>query len=640
MSVIVAAYRPGDGFDRVIDSLDAQTLPQDEFELIVVDDGSPDDTVERLRRVAATHPNMRVETIENSGWPSRPRNVGTALARAPYVLYMDHDDSLYPDALRRLVEYAAETHADVVSAKESQTRSVWWGTMPFRHGNVANAIPSGDIHQLMPMIPHKLYRKAFLEEHGIRFPEGKRQLWEDIFFNVEAWRHARVVSLLADTPVYLWHLTEANNSSTYGPGGMEFWNRLDVLYDFIDRTLDGEAFARARQDEFLHQWRGRALKRFAKLAGTAPEERTLRTLPRAQKVQERYVPRELEPLLGVIARPHSELTRIGRIDLLGELWRLDQTVAGRFTASGVRWNEGVLEADVVARWVQANGKPLRVLQRDGRLYRDLPEHIAAALPEDAYDVTDTLDTFILRVGAHSRADHLTWDARVEGAVTTWEQVEPGVVTPVSRGRLRLDPATTAGGRPLTPGVWELSGIVHWSDTARSQGIRVRVKPMPALPGGVVATAYTNKVGTLAIDLNGKARSVIAEGGVRGGRVPGGVRGFVLPLPRVQAWQDARIPVGVRFAPKEGPSTVVAGVLVADGAGARLEAGGEVSPGRYRLAFLPPDGVDRITRWSARVTRGGALVLHDTHLRPRRATLAWLRFQGGRGYRYLRRRLGR
>ena len=125
--------------------------------------------------------------------------------------------------------------------------------MPFRHGNVGNAIPSGDIHQLMPMIPHKLYRKAFLEEHGIRFPEGKRQLWEDIFFNVEAWRHARVVSLLADTPVYLWHLTEANNSSTYGPGGMEFWNRLDVLYDFIDRTLDGEEFARARQDEFLHR---------------------------------------------------------------------------------------------------------------------------------------------------------------------------------------------------------------------------------------------------------------------------------------------------------------------------------------------------------------------------------------------------
>jgi len=115
---------------------------------------------------------------------------------------------------------------------------------------------------------------------------------------------------------------------------------------------------------------------------------------------------------------------------------------------------------------------------------------------------------------------------------------------------------------------------------------------------------------------------------------------VLPLPRVQAWQDARIPVAVRFAPKQGPSTTIDGVLVADAAGVRLEAGGAVPPGRYRLAFLPPDGVDRITRWSARVTRGGGLVLHDTALRPRRATFAWLRFQGGRGYRYLRRRLGR
>ena len=44
ISVIVAAYRPGEGLDGVISSLDAQTLPQDEFETIFVDDGSPDDT--------------------------------------------------------------------------------------------------------------------------------------------------------------------------------------------------------------------------------------------------------------------------------------------------------------------------------------------------------------------------------------------------------------------------------------------------------------------------------------------------------------------------------------------------------------------------------------------------------------------
>ena len=53
VSVIIASYCPGGGLNRVIDSLDAQTLPQDEFEVIFVDDGSPDDTYARLEQIAS-----------------------------------------------------------------------------------------------------------------------------------------------------------------------------------------------------------------------------------------------------------------------------------------------------------------------------------------------------------------------------------------------------------------------------------------------------------------------------------------------------------------------------------------------------------------------------------------------------------
>ena len=628
ISVVIAAYQPGDGFLRVMDSLDGQTLPQDEFETIVVDDGSPDDTFDRLSALAATRPNMRVERIENSGWPSRPRNVGTDLARAPYVLYVDHDDKLYPDALRRLAEYADETGADVVSAKEQQTRSVWWGTMPFRSGNVANAVPGGDIHQLMPMIPHKLYRRAFLAEHGIRFPEGKRQLWEDIFFNVAAWRHAKVVSLLADTPVYLWVLTDKNNSSSYGPGGKEFWNRLDVLLEFIDRTLDGEDFARARRDELLHQWRGRALKRFSKLCGIADDDRPVRSLPRAQSVLERYIPEEQDALLGVIARPHTVLVRAGRVDLLGDLWRHEQKVQARFIGSDVRWNDGVLEGRVEARWVGADGRPLRLIERDGRIHRDLPADIAAALPPESIDVTDTLDTFVLRVGAHSRTEYLTWDAQVD-ATTVWERLAPGVVTPVTRGTFRADPERLAGGRRLTDSVWELSGIVHWSDTARSQGVKVRIAAKPALPAGRAAIAYTNKSGTLAIDLNGASRNVVGDGGLTGGRVQGTVERFVLPLPKVETWGSVRLPVEIRFEDRHGDAHLVPGTIVTDPNHPRVEAGGSVPPGRYRLSFRAEGGVERFGRWSANVSRRGALVLHDTHLTPRRSSIPGMKAEARR-----------
>lgn len=59
ISVIVAAYKSGDGINKVIRSLDPQTLPQDQFETIIIDDGSPDDTYQRL-----------------IAWPKRVRTCG------------------------------------------------------------------------------------------------------------------------------------------------------------------------------------------------------------------------------------------------------------------------------------------------------------------------------------------------------------------------------------------------------------------------------------------------------------------------------------------------------------------------------------------------------------------------------------
>ncbi|MFT4234747.1 MAG: glycosyltransferase family A protein, partial [Microbacterium sp.] len=121
VTVVVATYRSGEGLMRLIDSLDAQTLPRDEWEAIFVDDGSPDDTFERLQKLAETRPNMRVERIENTGWPCRPRNLGTDLARGEYVLYSDHDDIIYPDALRAGYEFAHAAGADALNAKEART---------------------------------------------------------------------------------------------------------------------------------------------------------------------------------------------------------------------------------------------------------------------------------------------------------------------------------------------------------------------------------------------------------------------------------------------------------------------------------------------------------------------------------------
>ena len=178
-------------------------MPAEDCEVIFVDDGSPDNTWQQLENIRDSHNNVRIERIEHSGWPSKPRNVGLELSRGEYVLFMDHDDELYPRALEAGYAMAARNHADVLNGKETRTDQASWAIEVYT-ANMDNAIDRQDIHPLIPTNPHKLFRREFLMEHHIRFPEGRRVLWEDVFFALDIAPHAKVISVLADTPFYHW----------------------------------------------------------------------------------------------------------------------------------------------------------------------------------------------------------------------------------------------------------------------------------------------------------------------------------------------------------------------------------------------------------------------------------------------------
>ena len=114
VSVVIPCYNAARFLGETIDSVLAQTF--DAFELIVIDDGSTDDTREivgRYRR--ALGPRLTYESGPNRG-VSAARNRGTALARGRYLQYLDADDLLRPDALRAKFEALERTGADVAYA--------------------------------------------------------------------------------------------------------------------------------------------------------------------------------------------------------------------------------------------------------------------------------------------------------------------------------------------------------------------------------------------------------------------------------------------------------------------------------------------------------------------------------------------
>src|SRR3954453_178606 len=104
VSVVIPVFNPGKYIDRCIDSLLRQTLSAGEFEAIFVNDGSTDDTPDRLQQLVANHPHFRLITIPNSGWPGKPRNLGVSEAKGEYIQFVDQDDYLAPGALQRLYD--------------------------------------------------------------------------------------------------------------------------------------------------------------------------------------------------------------------------------------------------------------------------------------------------------------------------------------------------------------------------------------------------------------------------------------------------------------------------------------------------------------------------------------------------------
>lgn len=626
ITVVIAAYSPGAGIDRVVASLDAQTLPQTRFETIIVDDGSPDDTYVRLQGLAAGRPNMQVHRIENSGWPSRPRNVATQLARGEWVLFMDHDDSLYPDALRRAAEYAAETRADLLSPKESKTTDVWWGLSSLRGGNQPDVAAAGGIELLLPMVPHKLYRRAFLQQHDIRFPEGRRMLWEDIYLNVMAYRHAERVAVLADTPVYLWHSSPTNNSKSYGPRTPEFWDRLDDLFAYIDRTLDTPAFADARRTMLLHQYRGRVLGRFtAMLPAVEPDELRM-ALARARAIQERWVPLEWEMSLGVAEAARAWLLRAERPDLLRQLYAADRTIVARTEATEVAWDGPRVRVAARGRWNHRDGGPLPFLRRGDRVVRDLPAPLVDALPPELIDVTDDSAAFALHLGVRSRDARVTWQLPTVPE-PRFEPIGDDRVTIVADATTELDPRTGAGGRPLDAPVWDFYHETRWIGHTRAGGLRSRLGARAALLEGRGAVVYANVTGNLSLDLAQRLRNVVKDGAPAFQRLSGTAAAFSVPLPGLHVHGPGEQAVsllltrqhGEQPGPLRDPVAVLPGRIVADDDGARLEAGGPVKHGTYRVWPKVGEGLPLIGAFVAQVHASGSITIRQQDYPQRRAT---------------------
>lgn len=179
-------------------------------EVVAVDDASTDRTGPVLDELAAREPRLRViHRAVNSGGCGAPRNDGLRAATAPYVMFLDSDDTLPEGAaaalLRAALRYDAPVAAGLCVRRELPLgRDTRWQPGLYRRAAVHRSPEHRPALLHDTLCVNKLYARAFLAEHGITFPEGPF-IYEDFVFTARVLAALPRVATVPDT-VYLWHV--------------------------------------------------------------------------------------------------------------------------------------------------------------------------------------------------------------------------------------------------------------------------------------------------------------------------------------------------------------------------------------------------------------------------------------------------
>ncbi|MFF8228612.1 bifunctional glycosyltransferase/CDP-glycerol:glycerophosphate glycerophosphotransferase [Streptomyces caelestis] len=236
-SVIVPAYQVQAYLHECLESVLSQSCP--DLELIVVDDCSPDACGaiidEFAARDARVHP---VHLPENIGL-GRARNAGVARASGDYLLFLDSDDTLTPDALRSIADRLKETgDPDVLVFDYART---YWTGEAVRNQAALQLTEQGPapfrledrpgLLRLLMVAWNKAYRREFVEEQGFAFPPG---YYEDTPWTYPVLMTAESIATLDRVCVHYRQRRQGSILRTTSERHFDVFEQYDRLFAYLE----------------------------------------------------------------------------------------------------------------------------------------------------------------------------------------------------------------------------------------------------------------------------------------------------------------------------------------------------------------------------------------------------------------------
>lgn len=213
ISVIVPVYKAEAYLHRCIDSLLVQTFQ--DFEILLVDDGSPDRSGEICDEYARKDKRVRVFHKENGG-VSSARNLGIEIAHAEWICFVDSDDWVETDYLSTFFQHNPSESKIILQGILFEYESTPPKTEPFikyklqvcKYPSTTELMQQKVLHDGCPI--SKMYNKSVLHKNGIRFIENLSTHEDHVF----VWTYLNCIKEIQLCPTLSYHYMRRKNENT------------------------------------------------------------------------------------------------------------------------------------------------------------------------------------------------------------------------------------------------------------------------------------------------------------------------------------------------------------------------------------------------------------------------------------------
>lgn len=249
ISVIVPVFKVEDYINRCVESLISQTILN--IEIILVDDGSPDNCPVICDELAKKDSRIKVVHKKNGGLSSA-RNAGLMVAKGKYIGFVDSDDDVELNMYEKMVSVAEQHNVDFVMADYRRILSDGTSYIKtldidggfYNRGKIISDIfPNLIMRESIEYGPllsvwHCIYQKDFLDKYNLRFDEEVKWSEDNIFSAIMGYQCASFYYMKGEA-LYHYYQNEGTITTSYRKGAWGVYHTMNRhLHSFFDKVED------------------------------------------------------------------------------------------------------------------------------------------------------------------------------------------------------------------------------------------------------------------------------------------------------------------------------------------------------------------------------------------------------------------